>query len=130
MANTATFLTKDLYQYLLDVSVRNNEHIEIGNEITDKEVGIPMQSSLEQLNFYTWLVTTLKLHNILEIGTYTGLSALAMAKGLSEGHIVCLDHSKQFLVNAFSNILLISFLQLTGNHLLTLQTSRIFLHSF
>ena len=64
MANTATFLTKDLYQYLLDVSVRNNEHIEIGNEITDKEVGIPMQSSLEQLNFYTWLVTTLKLYNI------------------------------------------------------------------
>lgn len=96
MANQVTFLNNKLYDYLLDISVAADSDIDYGNKLTDEEVGIAMQSSLEQLNFYTWLVTTLNAKKILEIGTYTGLSALAMAKGMTEGKIITLDRSHQF----------------------------------
>lgn len=97
MSARPTFLNDDLYQYLLNSSVRKQEIINKGNVLTDETVGIPMQSSLEQLNFLSWLVQTCSAKYILEIGTYTGLSALAMAQALSEdGRIICLDHNEEF----------------------------------
>ena len=97
MSAKATYLNDDLYQYLLDISVRENLLIDEGNKITNQQIGIPMQSSLEQLNFLNWFVSSFPVTNILEIGTYTGLSALAMAQALpEEGKIICLDSSEEF----------------------------------
>lgn len=97
MSAQPTFLNSELYQYLVNISVRNQQAIVEGNDLTNKVIGIPMQSSLEQLNFLSWLVQTLAVKNILEIGTYTGLSALAMAQALpNEGKIICLDHNEEF----------------------------------
>jgi len=97
MSVKPTFLNDELYDYLLTVSVRDNALIQAGNALTDEKIGIPMQSSPEQLNFLNWLVTILSAKNILEIGTYTGLSALAMALALTaDGKLICLDHSAEF----------------------------------
>ena len=103
MSATPTYLTDDLYNYLLGVSVRKNGLLEEGSQLTNDKIGIPMQSSPEQLNFLNWLIQTLKVKNVLEIGTYTGLSALAMAQALpDDGKIICLDHSDEFTTIARS----------------------------
>lgn len=97
MSATITFLTPALYEYLISVSVRKNNSITKLNDITNSEVGIPMQSSVEQLNFLAFLVQLTQAKNILEIGTFTGLSALAMAQQLPrDGKIICLDKSEEF----------------------------------
>lgn len=97
MSIKPTFLNDELYQYLLTISVRSNPILEQGNRFTNEQFGIPMQSSPEQLNFLNWWVSTTQPECILEIGTYTGLSALAMAQALSkDGKIICLDHDKKF----------------------------------
>lgn len=103
MSAIPTYLTDNLYNYLLSVSVRKNNALEEGNQLTDDKIGISMQSAPEQLNFLGWLVKTLKVKNVLEIGTYTGLSALAMAQTLpADGKIICLDHSDEFTMIARS----------------------------
>ena len=97
MSIKTTFLNDDLYQYLLTTSVRSNPILEQGSRLTDEKFGIPMQSSPEQLNFLNWWVSTTQPKFILEIGTYTGLSALAMAQALTEdGKITCIDRDKRF----------------------------------
>ena len=97
MSNKPTFLHENLYQYLINHSVRPDTWLCEGNKITDEEIGIPMQSSLEELNFLGWFTKTLAAKNIIEVGTFTGLSALAMAQNISDdGKIICLDHSEEF----------------------------------
>ena len=97
MSSKATFLNDQLYQYLLAISVRSNPILEQGSRSTDEKFGIPMQSSPEQLNFLNWWVSTIQPRCILEIGTYTGLSALAMAQSLpGDGKIICLDRDEKF----------------------------------
>lgn len=54
-----------------------------------------MQISPEQGRFMRWLVRALGVRRILEIGTYTGYSALAMAEGLPpDGRIVTVDRNE------------------------------------
>ena len=97
MSKHATFLTEPLYHYLLQVSVRPNAALIQLNEATQTTFDIPMQSSPEALNFLAWLVRCLGAKRVLEVGTFTGLSALAMAQALpEEGEMVCVDHSENF----------------------------------
>src|SRR3990167_9723146 len=54
----------------------------------------PMQISPEQGQFFRFLLETMKAKNILEIGTFTGYSAICMALALPEnGHVTCCDAS-------------------------------------
>jgi predicted O-methyltransferase YrrM len=97
MSNQATFLNADLYDYLLKHSVRFDQWLLAGNKVTDEQVSIPMQSSLEELNFLGWFTKTMNANRIIEIGTFTGLSALAMAQNMADdGQIICIDHSEEF----------------------------------
>lgn len=102
MSATITLLTQDLADYLIDVSVRSNPVLEAHNKATHELIGIPMQSSPEELNFLGWLVGLVQAKNILEIGTFTGMSALAMGQQLPEdGRIICCDKSKEFTKIAY-----------------------------
>jgi caffeoyl-CoA O-methyltransferase len=97
MGSKITLLTDKLADYLTDVSVRPDPILEAHNHATNELVGIPMQSSPETLNFLCWLVGLMQCKNILEIGTFTGMSALAMAQQLpKDGRIICCDKSNQF----------------------------------
>ncbi len=55
-----------------------------------------MQISITQAYFFQFLVKTYKIKNILEIGTFTGYSALSMGLALpKDGNITCLDINKE-----------------------------------
>ena len=55
-----------------------------------------MQISITQAHFFQLLIKTNKVKNILEIGTFTGYSALSMGLSLpDDGNIICLDINKK-----------------------------------
>ena len=54
----------------------------------------PMQISPEQGQFFRFLLETMNAKKVLEIGTFTGYSAICMALALpDEGHVTCCDLS-------------------------------------
>ena len=56
-----------------------------------------MQISPEQGRFLQWLVRTLAMRRVVEVGTFTGYSALSVALALPEdGEIICCDISESF----------------------------------
>ena len=55
-----------------------------------------MQISVTQAYFFQFFIKTNKIKNILEIGTFTGYSALTMGLALpNDGNIICLDINKE-----------------------------------
>ena len=55
-----------------------------------------MQISVTQAYFFQFFIKTNKIKNILEIGTFTGYSALSMGLALpKDGNIICLDINKE-----------------------------------
>jgi caffeoyl-CoA O-methyltransferase len=59
------------------------------------------QIAPEQAPFLTFLTRTLGVREAVEIGTFTGLSALSIARGLAEGgRLTCFDISEQYTAMA------------------------------
>jgi len=97
MSANTKFIDEAIHNYLLKISVRDNPFIKALNEATDKIFNIPMQSSLDALNYYQWLIQVMSAKHVIEVGTYTGLSALAMALALPEkGTLITCDKSADF----------------------------------
>lgn len=66
---------------------------------TEQETGgfSRMQIPPEQGAFMTWLTRLLNVEHALEIGTFTGYSAICIARGLrAGGRLVCLDVSEEW----------------------------------
>ena len=62
-----------------------------------------MQTSVTQSYFFQFLIKTNNIKNILEIGTFTGYSALTMALSLPKnGKITCLDINEETSKKAIS----------------------------
>jgi caffeoyl-CoA O-methyltransferase len=56
-----------------------------------------MQIAPEQGAFMTMLTRLLRAHRAIEVGTFTGYSALAIARGLpDDGRLLCLDVSEEW----------------------------------
>jgi caffeoyl-CoA O-methyltransferase len=56
-----------------------------------------MQISADQATFLRILVAAIGARRAVEVGTFTGLSALAIARGLpADGHLLCLDVSDEW----------------------------------
>jgi len=91
---TARTLNLDdaLYQYLLDVSLRETPLLK---RLRDETRALPMarwQVAPEQGQFLALLVRLIGARRILEIGTFTGYSALCMAAALpDDGALICCD---------------------------------------
>ena len=91
MSKETIKLDDNLYQYLLDVSLREPKVlIELRKE-TMNLPGSQMQISPDQGQFMAFMVRAIRAKNLLEIGTYTGYSALVCALALEKGRLVSLD---------------------------------------
>lgn len=97
MSTRSIGLDDNLYNYLLSVSLREPELFARLRQETDAMPEAMMQISPEQGQFMQMLVKLIGAKNALEIGTFTGYSALAVASALPEdGKLVACDISERF----------------------------------
>ncbi|MDF1757514.1 MAG: class I SAM-dependent methyltransferase [Legionellaceae bacterium] len=92
-----TNVTNKLYDYLVDVSLR--EHPVLSN-LRSETAKLPlanMQVSPEQAQFMQFLIKSINAKYILELGTFTGYSALAMSLALpDDGRLITCDISENW----------------------------------
>ena len=97
MSKRTITLDDRLYDYLHAVSLREPALLAQLREETAALPEARMQISPEQGQFMAMLVRVMNAREILEIGTFTGYSALAMALALPpDGHIVACDVSAEW----------------------------------
>lgn len=97
MTRKTITLTDDLYDYLLSVSLREPPILErLRAETADLPMA-RMQIAPEQGQFMQLLVRLMQAHNIIEVGTFTGYSALWMALVLpAESRLITCDVNEDY----------------------------------
>lgn len=97
MTSRALGLTDDLHQYVLDHStVPDAVQQRLIDETRPMAAG-GMQISADQGEFFSILTSLLQPRLVVEIGTFTGYSALAIAQGLGpDGRLLCCDVSDEW----------------------------------
>ena len=97
MSQERLFMTDELYDYLHAVSDREAPVLAELRAETLKDARYKMQMTSNQGQFMQTLVLATGAKRILEVGTYTGYSALAMALALpKDGHLITLDISDEW----------------------------------
>ena len=97
MSKRTITLDDRLYDYLHAVSLREPALLARLREETAALPEARMQIAPEQGQFMAMLVRLMSAREILEVGTFTGYSALAMALALPpDGHIVACDVSAEW----------------------------------
>jgi len=97
VSSKTLFLPERLHDYLLECTLRETPVQRALRAATKKVPRAGMQISPEQGSLMQLLVRLTGARRCLEIGTYTGYSALAVALALpSEGGIVCCDVSEEW----------------------------------
>ncbi|MFU8852117.1 O-methyltransferase [Micromonospora sp. SL1-18] len=92
-------LTSELHAYLV---AHGSAPDEIVRELAEEtRAALPdqadMQVAPEQAAFLTFLTRLLGVRQAVEVGTFTGLSSLAIARGLAEdGRLTCFDISEEY----------------------------------
>jgi len=90
-------LPDDLHGYLVRVGVREPEVLRRLREYTATLPEHDMQIAPEQGAFMAWLAELVEPRRCLELGTFTGYSALAVALALPpDGRILCCDVSAEW----------------------------------
>jgi len=97
MTRRTTPLSDELYQYLLDVSLRDRDVLRRLREETAGMENATMQIGPDQGQLMALLVELIGARNALEVGTFTGYSALCVALALPEdGRLVACDISEEW----------------------------------
>lgn len=97
--STQTEINEALVQYLQSVGYREDKIItELENETLKLGSVSQMQIAKEQGQFLEMITKISNAKNCLEIGRFTGMSTLFLARGIPEsGKIVTVDNSDEFL---------------------------------
>ena len=86
-----------LHAYLLEVSVNEDPVARALRARTAELAEHNMQISPEQGQFFKFLLKTMNARQVIEVGTFTGYSALCMARAVGpRGRIVCCDVSAEW----------------------------------
>jgi predicted O-methyltransferase YrrM len=97
MTRRTNYLGDELYQYLVDVSVREPDVLRRLREETAALPNANMQIGPEQGQFMALLVELIGARHTLEVGTFTGYSALAVAMALPfDGRVIACDLSEEW----------------------------------
>ena len=99
MTNRTIQITDRVYDYMQEVSVREPEILKRLRAETAELPEHNMQISPEQGQFMALLVGLIGARRALEIGTFTGYSALAVALALpDDGKLIACEISKEYTV--------------------------------
>lgn len=97
MSNRTLPLSPDLQDYLLTECLRDTE---LDRELREETARLPqagMQVAPEEAQFLAMLVRLLGARRVIEVGTFTGYSTLAMARALpADGRLVACDLSTEW----------------------------------
>lgn len=97
MAGRAPFLPEAISRYIAEHAVREPQVLRELRRATASVKWSGMQIGADQGNLMALLVKLMGAKRCLEIGTYTGYSALAVALALpKDGKIICCDISEEF----------------------------------
>ncbi len=101
MSNRTIVLDETLYEYLISVSLREPDVLRRLREETAQMPQHNMQIAPEQGQFMALLVELISARRCLEVGTFTGYSALAVALALPpDGRLIACDISEEFTSRA------------------------------
>ncbi len=92
-------LTPELHAYLLEHSTPPDDVV--ADLIAETRRALPddsgMQVAPEQAAFLRLLTAVMGVRRAVEVGTFTGLSSLSIARGLADGgSLICFDISEEF----------------------------------
>lgn len=95
---TQTPLTEQVLDYVREVSLRDDQYRRELREETERyPMGPAMQVMAEEGQLLEFLVRLISARNALEVGTFTGYSALCIAKGLAQnGRLITCDINKKW----------------------------------
>jgi len=97
MGKQTLHLTDTLYDYMLSVSLRDTPVEQELRAETDQLELSAMQISADQAQFMALLVKLIHAERAIEVGTFTGYSALAIAQALPpEGQLIACDISEEW----------------------------------
>ncbi|MEQ9575198.1 MAG: class I SAM-dependent methyltransferase, partial [Rhodospirillales bacterium] len=97
MTKATTGLDPALYDYILQTTLREPEILARLRRETDSHPRAGMQISPDQGQLLALLVELMGARRIVEVGTFTGYSSLAMALAQSDdSEMVCCDVSEEY----------------------------------
>ena len=101
MSRTSINLTEQVYEYILSVTLREDEIMQRCRAETALHKWAGMQISPEQGQFMALLVQLLDARKIIELGVFTGYSSLCMARALPvDGKIIACDVNEEYTSKA------------------------------
>lgn len=87
-----TALTPELYQYSLELACQQSQALKTIYDANCHHPQIHMQISNDEAQFLKFIIQSHGMRRILEIGTFLGFSAAAMAEALpDDGELITLD---------------------------------------
>ncbi len=99
MSDRTITMTEEIHRYVVDHSIPVNDVAR--DLIEETHTALPnnatMQVAPEQAGFLTLMTKILGVRQAVEVGTFTGYSALAIARGLApDGRLLCCDVSEEW----------------------------------
>jgi caffeoyl-CoA O-methyltransferase len=99
MTPKSSWLPSDLHRYVVDHGRPPDPVLEDLAERTVELLGdmARMQIAPEQGAFLEWLTRVLRAEHVVEVGTFTGYSAICFARGLAPGgRVLCCDVNEEW----------------------------------
>ncbi len=97
MPDKFTALTPELHRYIVEHGTRPDEVMVAIEEASEKTAVPQMQTAPDQAALITLLVRAIGARRAVEVGTFTGYGALAIARGLPEdGKLTCCELDEEY----------------------------------